>query len=462
MGNPRVLIVDDEPAALVNCERFLSSRGYDCSTLDDPTLFRGVLREVQPAVLLLDLRMPQVDGMTVLTVSLADDPALPVIIMTAHGSVTSAVHAIGEGAFDYLEKPFTADQLIMSVDRAVRHRNLTMEIRVLREHVERGRTVEPILGSSQEMRKVLERLGKVAPTGSNVLILGESGTGKELIARSLHANSSRAEGPFIPVDCAALPEGLLESELFGYERGAFTGAVDRKVGLLEGARGGTVFFDEFTELSLGLQSKLLRVLEERQVRRLGGSDLIDIDIRVVAATNVDLEEAVAVGAFREDLYYRLNVVPVVVPPLREREGDVVLLAEKFFARFSALQGNAPAKVSPEVWDALERHHWPGNVRELRNLTERLVVLHEGDRITLADLPEALRVLPEAPVGGPDLGRLSLPWAEARLEFLQAFRMRYAKALLRRTEGSISEAAKTAQVTRRTVHRWVDELRSEES
>lgn len=461
MDEPRVLIVDDEQAALVNCDRFLSRKGYVCSTLDDPTSFREVLGEVQPAVLLLDLRMPEVDGMTILTAALADDPALPVIIMTAHGTVASAVHAIEEGAFDYLEKPFTADQLILSVDRAARHRQLSLENRALREMVERGRSAEQIIGSSGVMKRVLDRLGKVAPTDSSVLILGESGTGKELIARSLHANSARREGPFVPVDCAALPQGLLESELFGYEPGAFTGALKSKKGLMEEASGGTVFLDEFTELSLGLQAKLLRALEERQVRRLGGAGLIDVDIRVVAATNADLDAAVAAGTFREDLYYRLNVVPIVLPPLRERAGDVVLLARKFFARFSALQGSDPPRVSTEVWDALERYPWPGNVREVRNLTERLVVLHEGDRVTLADLPEVFRVPSEPPPGDQGANRLSLPWKEARLESLRMFRMRYAKALLRRSGGNVIEAARVAGVTRRTVHRWLDELRMAE-
>ncbi len=461
MDRPTILIVDDEPAALENCERFLSRRGYVCSTLADPMRFRDVMSEVQPEALLLDLRMPGVDGMTILTVALADDPALPVIIMTAHGTIESAVHAIGEGAFDYLEKPFTADQLVLSVDRAVRHRNLTLENRALREHVERGRSVEQIVASSQAMAKTLDWLMKVAPSDANVLILGESGTGKELVARSIHANSPRRDGPFTPVDCAALPEGLLESELFGYERGAFTGAVDRKKGLLEEAAGGTIFLDEFTELSVGLQSKLLRVLEERQLRRLGGVELIDIDIRVLAATNIDLEAAVAAGTFREDLYYRLSVVPIVLPPLRDRKGDVALLARTFLARFSAIHGADPPKVSPEVWDALEQHSWPGNVRELRNLMERLVVLSESDRITLADLPEMLR--PRAFVTRQDMEDdwLSQPYSNARLEALRVFRLQYARALLSGCRGNQSKAARTAQVSRRTIHRWVSELRQED-
>jgi DNA-binding NtrC family response regulator len=457
MERARILIVDDEPAMLVNCERFLSREGYDCVTLRDPTRVRAVLDEVRPDVLLLDLRMPGVDGMTVLTVALADDPALPVVIMTAHASVNSAVEAIREGAFDYLEKPFSADQLVVSVNRAVRHRGLAVENRTLREQVDRGLS-NTIIGSSKAITQLLHMALKVAAADSNVLISGESGTGKELIARCIHANSSRKDRPFTPVDCAAMPEGLLESELFGYEPGAFTGAVRRRRGLLDEAAGGTVFLDEFTELSAALQSKLLRVLEERKVRRLVGSALIDIDIRVLAATNVDLDEAVALGSFREDLYYRLNVVPLHLPPLREREGDVILLAQQFLARYSAAQEWDPPKVSPDVWEALERYPWPGNVRELKNLAERLVVLHEGDSITLSDLPEAFRT-DWATLTRVDDGEL-LPYPEARLQALQEFRKRYARTLLGRCGGNVSRAARTAGVSRRTVYRWLDELEAE--
>ena len=456
MDKARILVVDDEQAMLENCERLLTRKGYVCRTLQDASRFREVMTEVQPDVLILDLRMPDVDGMTILTVSQAEDPSIPVIMMTAYATIASAVNAIREGAFDYITKPFTAEQLLIAVDRAAQHRELTLENQALREQVSRTAGFEAMIGSSAAFLNVLDQVRKVAPTNANVLICGESGTGKELVARSIHAHSRRKEQPFVPIDCAAMPEGLLESELFGHERGAFTGAVARKHGLLQDAHGGTVFLDEFTELSMGLQSKLLRVLEEREIRRLGGSTLIDIDIRVVAATNTALEAAVAAGTFREDLYYRLNVVRLDLPGLREREGDIALLTQSFLAQFSAALDRPPPRVSPDVWDVLGTYPWPGNVRELRNLVERLVVLDDDGRITLADLPEAIRSpggsLPE---GVPEA--LARSYEGARGEAQRAFKAAYLKHLLDANEGNISQAARVAGVSRRTLHRWLAEL-----
>jgi DNA-binding NtrC family response regulator len=410
------------------------------------------MTEAQPDVLIVDLRMPEVDGMTILTVAQAEAPSIPVVMMTAYATIASAVNAIREGAFDYITKPFTAEQLLIAVDRAVRYRELTLENQALREQVSRAAGFEAMIGSSAAFLNVLDQVRKVAPTNANVLICGESGTGKELIARSIHANSRRKEQPFVPIDCAAMPEGLLESELFGHERGAFTGAVARKHGLLQEAHGGTVFLDEFTELSMGLQSKLLRALEERKIRRLGGSTLIDIDIRVVAATNTALEAAVAAGTFREDLYYRLNVVRLDLPALREREGDIALLAQSFLGQFSAALDRSAPRVSPDVWDVLQTYPWPGNIRELRNLVERLIVLDDDGRVTLADLPEVIRTpegsLPEA---------LARSYEGARVEAQRAFKAAYLKHLLEANEGNISKAARVAGVSRRTLHRWLAEL-----
>lgn len=460
MDEQRVLVVDDEPAMLANCERLLSGEGYSCSTLSDPIEFREQLASVEPDVLLLDLRLPEVDGMTLLTVAKADDPALPVIIMTAYATIASAVEAIREGAFDYLTKPFKADQLLVAVERALRHRALTLENQALREQVARETRPQEIVASSKAMLRVLEQARKVASSNANVLVSGESGTGKELVARLIHVHSTRRHKPFMPVDCAAMPEGLLESELFGYERGAFTGADKRKRGLLEEADGGTLFLDEFPEMPMSLQSKLLRVLEERQIRRLGSSDLVNVDIRVVAATNVDLEAAVDEGRFREDLYYRLNVVPLHLPPLRERSGDVTLLAQRFLAQFSAAQDRDPPRISPDVWDALERYHWPGNVRELKNLSERLVVLNNDDHVRLSDLPESLRPWGLLPNGARE-AELP-PYETARDEALNAFRMGYVRRLLDASGGNVSQAARAAGVSRRTLHRWIAQLRGSAS
>jgi DNA-binding NtrC family response regulator len=456
MEPAKILIVDDEPAMLENCRRLLSRDGHRCRTLADPSRVRDVLSEMQPDVMLLDLRMPGVDGMTVLTVALAEDSGLPVIMMTAYGSVASAVRAIGEGAFDYLTKPFSRDELRVAVQRAAAHRGLVLENRNLRARIVDGAGHRVIVGSSPTMRRLLDHVAKVAATDANVLITGESGTGKELVARSIHAQSARRERPFMPIDCAALPENLLESELFGYERGAFTGAVSRRRGLLDEADGGTVFLDEITELSMGLQSKLLRVLEERQLRRLGGSALIDVDIRVVAATNIDLPAAIAAGTFREDLYYRLNVVPIHIAPLRERDRDVVLLAQKFFAQFSADQGKDAPRISAEVWDALQEMEWPGNVRELRNVAERLIVLDDDGRITLGDLQEVLRSA--SPAGVEETSEPLPPsYEEARAQALQTFRAKYVRRLLAANEGNVAKAARVAGINRRTLHRWIAEL-----
>src|SRR5450830_1444249 len=368
----RVLVIDDEQAMLENCERLLSREGYICTTLAEPLRFRQVAAEVDPDVIITDLRMPGADGLTILAAAVADDRTRPVILMTAFATVASAVAAVREGAFDYITKPFTADQLLVAVERAARYRRLTVENRTLRQQVELTQGGDGILGSSVVMQRLLEQAAKVAPTDANVLITGESGTGKELMALFMHAHSLRQAKPFVTVDCAAMPEGLLESELFGHERGAFTGAVQRTDGLLAKANGGTVFFDEIAELGTSLQSKLLRALEQRQIRRLGDSRLINLDIRVVAATNHELE------------------------------------------------------VTAEVWTILERHPWPGNVRELRNTAQRLVVLDNDGQITPEDLDDALQPRVKLREGEParEPASWQLSYSEAQDKALRDFRAAY--------------------------------------
>ncbi|MBI4409658.1 MAG: sigma-54-dependent Fis family transcriptional regulator [Gemmatimonadetes bacterium] len=454
-----ILIVDDEPAMLENCRRLLEREGHVCVGLAEAKQLRAVLADSRPDVLLLDLRLPDVDGMTLLAVALADDPDLPVVVITAYASLASAVQAMREGAFDYLAKPFAGEQLAVAVERAVRYRGLRVENRALREQVGQTLSFDGVIGSTSPMMvRLMDRVRKVAPTDANVLISGESGTGKELIARCVHANSARKGRAFIAVDCAALPEGLLESELFGYERGAFTGAVARKEGLLVEANGGTVFLDEFTELPPALQSKLLRALEQRQVRRLGATQLIDLDIRLVAATNIELEAAVATGDFRQDLYYRLNVVPLRVPPLRERRGDIPLLLQTFLRQFGQLHGKEVPEVSPDVWELLERYAWPGNIRELKNLAQRLVVLDEDGRITRSDLPETLRFPLSAAPGSAPAAATSLEYEAARGAALRAFHASYLTRLLEEHGGNVTRAARAAGLSRRTLHRWLAQLR----
>ena len=455
MERTRVLVIDDEPAMLENCERLLSREGYECSTLSEPLRFREVAAAFDPGVILTDLRMPGADGMTILAAGSADDRSRPVIIMTAFATVASAVAAVREGAFDYITKPFTADQLLVAVERAARYRELSVENRSLRRQVARTQGSDGILGGSRVMTRLLEQAAHVAPTDANVLITGESGTGKELVALLIHAHSLRHDRPFVPVDCAAMPEGLLESELFGHERGAFTGAVQRREGLLAQANGGTVFLDEIAELSTVLQSKLLRVLEQRQMRRVGDSRLIDLDIRVVAATNRDLERAVADGSFRGDLYYRLNVVHFNLPPLRAREGDLPLLLHAFLEEFACTARRRVPTVTPDAWAILERHTWPGNVRELRNAAQRLVVLDDDGRITAEDLDGALHHIMRAPES--ESAQWPSSYSEAQDEALRDFRGAYVRRLLDAHGGNVSHAAVAAGVSRRTMHRWLADL-----
>jgi DNA-binding NtrC family response regulator len=448
-------VIDDESAMLENCERLLSNAGYACTTLAEPVQFRQMAADLKPDVIITDLRMPGVSGMTILAAAVADDPTRPVIVMTAYATVASAVSAVREGAFDYLTKPFTADQLLVAVERAVRYRALTVENRSLRRQVAHTQTGETILGSSPVMARLLEQVTRVAPTEANVLITGESGTGKELIARFVHAHSLRCDRPFVAVDCAAMPEGLLESTLFGHERGAFTGAVLRKEGLLSSANGGTVFLDEIGDLSTALQAKLLRVLEQRQMRRVGDSRLIDLDIRVIAATNRDLEAAVGDGSFREDLYYRVNVVHFALPPLRARAGDVAVLMNAFLEEFAAKAHRHPPRVTAEAWAVLERHTWPGNARELRNVAQRLVVLDDDGSVSAEDLSGVLRH------GSSSSDAKSVVWptsyAEAQDRALRSFRGSFVTQLLDQHGGNVSRAAAAAGVSRRTFHRWLADM-----
>ncbi len=455
MIDTKVLVVDDEFEILQNLERLLASEGYQVTTLQDPSCYRDVLSEVGPDVVITDLRMPKADGMTLLAVTIADDPSLPVILITGFGTISSAVEAMQEGAFDYLAKPFSAEQLFVAVERAAQHRRLLLENQELREQVEvpsGGR----VIGSSEAFTKVLDRVARVAPTDANVLITGESGTGKEVVARLIHDQSRRADGPFMPIDCAALPEGLLESELFGHQKGAFTGAVARRKGLFLEGDGGTLFLDEIGELSIPLQSKLLRALEQRQVRPVGDTQLIDVDVRVLAATNMNLEAAVAEGVFREDLYYRLNVVELKLPPLRDRREDLPLLGGHFLREAARGAGRDLPKILPEAW----RYRWPGNIRQLRNIMHRLVALSTGDPVRFADLPSEIREVGPRPLDGLSLPVPPLEYQAARDLAISAFMEQYLERLLDAHSGNVSGAARSAGVSRRTLHRWLAEYRVE--
>ncbi len=445
----RVLVSDEEVGMLENCAELLTRFGYEVMTETESGKVAMRYELERPDLVLTDLRMPGLDGLGVLQAIRAIDSEATVILITAFATIETAVEAIKEGAFDYLPKPFSADQLRVCVERAMDQRRLREENQRLLEHLTETYRFDNIIGRSLPMLQVFETVKKVAKSEANILIIGETGTGKELIARSLHVNSRRAAGPFIPVDCVSLPENLLESELFGHEKGAFTGALATRPGLFEFASGGTIFLDEVGDISLNLQAKLLRVLQERQVRRVGSNRIIEVDVRVISATNHDLAQSVAVGRFREDLYYRLNVISLPLPPLRDRAGDIHLIAHHYLAKYAASSEKEVKGVTPEAMRLLEAHHWPGNVRELQNVMERAVVLAEHELVRPQDLPEQIRMKAEAAsVVSPN----ELPLKRAKKVWVGSFERDYLVQLLKRHDGNISQAAKAACVDRKTVHR----------
>lgn len=389
MAKETILIIDDEEDMLENCHRALTREGYQCLTLKDPTRLSDILKKETPDLVLTDLKMPGKDGLEVLKEIKSTSPETPVLLFTAFATVETAVCAIKEGALEYIPKPFSNNQLVIVVEKALREKRLREENIRLRQKLGILYGLDKIIGTSAKLRSVLELVKKVSSTEANILVSGESGTGKELIARVIHMNSKRKDGPFVPVDCASLPEHLLESELFGHEKGAFTDAFAARPGIFEHAQTGTIFLDELGDMPLSLQAKLFRVLQERQVRRLGSNRLIPIDVRIISATNKNLKNQVETKRFREELYFRLNVITIELPPLRDREGDVTLLAKHFLERFAASNQKKIKGIAPVAIKILESYSWSGNVRELANIIERAVALTETELIEPQDLPDFL-------------------------------------------------------------------------
>ncbi len=385
-----ILVLDDERNYLLILDALLSDAGYSVTALHDPELGLAYLEESEVDVVVTDMKMPKLTGQDVLEHVHANYPHIPVLIMTAFGSIESAVEAMRLGAFDYVTKPFSNEQLLLSLSKAVEMARMRRQYRLLRENLEDRYGLHNIIGRSKAMRSVLEMVDKAAPSRSTVLIQGESGTGKELVARAIHFASPRKDGPFVSVNCMALNPGVLESELFGHEKGSFTGAVASRRGRFELATGGTLFLDEIGELGPDLQVKLLRVLQERRFERVGGTKEIEVDIRIVAATNADLRAAVDRGDFREDLFYRLNVVGIQMPPLRERREDIPMLAAHFLDKYVRENQSAVTGFSSEALDYLNAYDWPGNVRQLQNVVERCTVLAVGTTIGVDDLPPEVR------------------------------------------------------------------------
>jgi len=379
----RIVAIDDEETMLRILKRSLEPEGYSVETYLNAEEALKRLESGSVDVLITDLMMPGIDGLNVIERTRAIDKDIVIIVITAYSSVESAVRAIRAGAYDFIPKPFDPEHLLIILRRAIEARNLRIENIGLKKRLDG--TDREIIGNSQAIRYVLSMIEKVRNTDGTVLLIGESGVGKELIARAIHSKSKRSDYPFIPINCGALPDELLESELFGYEKGAFTGAINRKIGLFEAADKGTVFLDEVSSISPMMQIKLLRFLQERTFMRLGGKETISVDVRVIAATNEDLRESVEKGIFRKDLYYRLNVIPIEVPPLRERRDDIPLLIRHFIKRFSTRM-ERDVTISKEAEDVLLRYKWDGNVRELENVIERAITITEDDIIGLDDLP----------------------------------------------------------------------------
>jgi two-component system nitrogen regulation response regulator NtrX len=448
---PQVLIVDDEESIRGSLAGILSDEGFDAKTASDGTQALAFLREAGlealPDLVLLDIAMPGRDGIEILQELRATWPELPVVMMSGHGTIETAVRATKLGAFDFIEKPLSVEKLLLTIQHAIERARLERENRRLRAANLRA---HEILGSSEPVRRLKEQIALAAPTNGWVLITGENGTGKELVARQIHLQSKRSDKPFVEVNCAAIPEELIESELFGHEKGAFTGAIAQKRGKFELAHEGTIFLDEIADMSLKTQAKILRILQEHKFERVGGSDTIEVEVRVIAATNKSLEKEIAAGRFREDLYYRLNVIPFHVPPLRERREDIPILVRDFAAEFCAESAVKPKEIAPRAMRFLQAYAWPGNVRELRNLMERLVLMTPGPRITTDDLPESVRGA--AASGTPIPASLE----DAR----RAFEREYIVSKLREHAGNISRTAEAIGLARESLSRKMRQYRIE--
>ncbi|AKJ05715.1 two-component system response regulator HydG [Archangium gephyra] len=448
-----VLVVDDDRANLDSVSRIFQREGLETLTASNGTEALELLRRPEVSVMVTDLMMPGMDGQELLKASRTIRPDVEVVLMTAYGTVETAVAAMKDGAYDFITKPLKRHSLVKSVQKALERHELAAENRVLKAKLaEMGNTGgRSMVGQSPAFRAMMDTLRQAAPSTATVLLLGESGTGKELAARALHEQSNRAKGPFVAINCGALPESILEAELFGVERGAFTGAVARREGRFERASGGTLFLDEVGEMPLSAQVKLLRVLQEGELERLGGTQTVKVDVRIVAATNKDLQREVAEGRFREDLYYRLNVVEVRIPALASRREDIPLLADAFLRRFASKNGKVLRGFSPDALSTLENYAWPGNVRELEHAVERAVVLAKTDVLEVGDLPETVR---KGPLGSA--GQLVIPIGTP----MEEIERRVIHETLRHTKGDKTLAARLLGIAARTIYRKLEREASE--
>ena len=448
----RILIVDNEASILSVLSTLLKAEGYEVVASRSGQKALDLLAEESFDMTITDIRMSPVDGMEVLRYSREHHPSMAVIMLTAYGSVETAIESMRVGAFDYVTKPFKVDELLITIQRALKFSTTIRENQELKQELGKKFGFESIVSESEAMQRVCETVRCVAPTDTTVLIYGESGTGKEVIAKAVHANSTRANKTFTAINCAALPEALLESEMFGHVKGAFTGAATDKVGLFEASEGGTIFLDEISSMPLNIQGKLLRVLQERELRRVGSNETIPVDARVIAATNLRLEDAIREGTFREDLYYRLSVIPIEIKPLRERTKDIIPLVN-FIMERDTPEGMAPPELSPEVREVLERYKWPGNVRELENAVKHALTFAKDDYLSIDLLPPKLLNsvnlvdLPISAIPGEDDFH-----CKALKDFLRDKEVEYIRQVLGRMEGDKEKAADALRISLATLYR----------
>jgi DNA-binding NtrC family response regulator len=436
-----ILVIEDEHLQKDLLTTILKEAGYNVFSASSLEEARKIISQYHPEIILTDLKLQNEDGMDILN-DLPEEPFKPaVIIITAFGSIPSAVEAIKKGAFDYLTKPINKEVLLLTIKRAEEKINLVKEVYRLKSELYEKFKIDGVVGKSKKMLQVIEIVKKVAPTNATVLICGESGTGKELIARAIHHNSPRKDNPFIAINCAAIPETLIESELFGYEPGAFTGANTRKIGLIEAANKGTLFLDEVAELPLITQSKLLRVLQEKEIRRIGGKETIKVDVRIIAATNKNLLEEVQKKKFREDLYYRLKVVTIEIPPLRERKEDIPELVKYFIEKYSKEFGKEIKGIEEKAMQALLNYHWPGNIRELESVIEKAIIICEGDKIKFKDIADELKLSNPKSIFEIEIPEEGIDYKELEKELLK-------KALIK-SNFVIAKAAKILNMSYKT-------------
>ena len=447
---PRILVIDDEAAIRDSLRMILEYEGYECLGAAGGQEGLALVERESPDLVFLDIKMPGMDGLEVLGRLKAMDEALPVIIISGHGTVSTAVEATKLGAFDFVEKPLATERVLVGIRNALDQSRLRDENRALKRSIELR---HQMIGDSAALRQVMEAVARAAPTAATVLLLGESGVGKELVARTIHRNSLRARERFVQVNCAAIPDELIESELFGHEKGSFTGATEKQIGKFEQADRGTIFLDEVGDMSLKTQAKVLRVLQEGEVERLGSSRTTKVDVRVIAATNKDLEEEIRNNRFREDLFFRLAVIPIYVPPLRERPGDVPLLVRHFMDLFARESNVRPKRISPAAMELLQRYRWKGNVRELRNTVERLLIMTPGDTIDVSDLPEPVRN--DAVARPPVDGEAEADRPGTLREFKELAERRFLVEKLRETGWNISRTAEIIGTPRSNLYKKLE-------